>query len=489
MFGEQHWKLNTRNFVLCQREGGRGRPLLRAPLGRAWTPLRAGWGSPRRRGVAALPHVRVDPLLFTRSVRDMRRLILKYFLPIGFATSATCTAFAEGWVPSNLPPATGAGPILCVRDYLTPAQAKDVLEAALVKFPDRATWTSYTNHVRERVQQGAGLAPFPRRTPLNSIIRSRREHDGYTVENVAFESVPGYFVTGNLYRPLKAKPPYAVILSTHGHARKIEKPEDYDQHARFSPSMQTRCASLARMGAIVFSIDMFGNGDSILQVGQEAHRQPFAMTIQTWNAMRALDFLLTLEGADPTRVGVTGESGGATQTFLLTALDTRVAVTVPVVMVSAHFFGGCPCESGRPIHRSADHFVNNAMLAALAAPRPMLVVSDGKDWTLNVAKVEYPFLQKIYGYYDAGERVGNVHLADEGHDYGPSKRIAMYPFMATHLGLDLTAVPMSAGKIDESWVTIERAGPMHVFNEEFPLPAHALRDAAAVETVFKSLQR
>ncbi|HEX2852799.1 MAG TPA: acetylxylan esterase [Opitutaceae bacterium] len=402
---------------------------------------------------------------------------------------ATRMMAAANWSPPGLPPVPAEGPVLCTRDYLTQEQGKAVLDATLAKFPDRAAWDDYAQHVRERIQQGAALAPLPRRTPLNPIIRSRRVHDGYSVENVAFESVPGYFVTGNLYRPLKAKPPYAAVLSTHGHARRIEKPEDYDQHARFSPGMQTRCAALARMGAVVFSIDMFGNGDSILQVGQDAHRQPFAMTIQAWNAIRAVDFLLSLEGVDPKRVGATGESGGATQLFLLSALDQRVAVTVPVVMVSAHFFGGCPCESGRPIHRSTDHFASNAMIAALAAPRPMLVVSDGKDWTLNVPKVEFPFLKAIYGYYGADDRVANVHLPDEGHDYGPSKRAAMYRFMAAHLGLDLSALPAKGAGFDESWVAVERAGPVHVFNQEFPLPAHALHDAAAVESVFKSLQQ
>jgi dienelactone hydrolase len=309
------------------------------------------------------------------------------------------------------------------------------------------------------------------------------------VENVAIESVPGYFVTGNLYRPLTPKSPFPVVLCTHGHTGRIAKPEDYDNHGRFTPNMQARCAILARMGAVVLSIDMFGYGDSIQQVGQDAHRNAFSVTIQAWNAMRAVDFLLSLEGADPKRVAVTGESGGGTQSFLLTALDDRVRLSVPVVMVSAHFFGGCPCESGLPIHRSADHFTNNAMIAALAAPRPMLVVSDGKDWTVNVPKVEYPFLQRIYAYYGAEKDVANVHLADEGHDYGPSKRAAMYRFVAERFGLDLAAVRSADGKVDESRVTIERSGPMHVFDEAFPLPDRTLHDAATVEQALRELQQ
>jgi len=388
-----------------------------------------------------------------------------------------------------LPAAPTNGPALCQANYLRPEQGKAVLDAALAQFPNRESWDAYARHVRERIQQGAGLAPWPRRTPLNPVIRSRRVYDGYTVENVAFESVPGYYVTGNLFRPVNVKPPYAAILATHGHAGKIKKPEDYDNYARFAPSMQARCAALARMGAVVLSVDMFGVGDSILEVGQDAHRHPFSMTIQAWDNMRAIDFLLSLPGVDPHRVAITGESGGGTQAFILIALDSRVAVSVPVVMVSAHFFGGCPCESGLPIHRSADHFANNAMIAALAAPRPMLVLSDGKDWTANVPKVEYPFLQKIYRYYGAEGNVVNVHLPTEGHDYGPSKRAAMYRFMAERLGLNLSAIQDADGKIDESQITIEHAGPMHVFNDDFPLPANALRNAAAVEHELRELQR
>jgi len=392
------------------------------------------------------------------------------------------------WVPSALPPAPARGPILCQAAYLTPAQGRAVLDAALARFPNRDAWQAYVDHARCRIQGGAGLDPWPRRSPLNAVVRARRVHEGYSVENVAFESVPGYFVTGNLYRPLDPKPPYAVVLITHGHASPIEKPEDYDHYGRFDPSTQACGAALARMGAVALAVDMFGMGDSILEVGQEAHAHPFSMTIQLWDNIRAVDFLLSLDGADPSRVGVTGYSGGGTQAFLLTAVDPRIRVSVPVVMVSAYFFGGCPCESGLPIHRSADHFVNNAMIASFAAPRPMLVVSDGIDWTSTVPTLEFPFLKRIYAYYGAEDQVAHVHLPKEGHDYGPSKREAMYRFMAQHLDLNLAAVEDGAGRIDESRIAIERSGPMHVFNGAFPVPARALRDSSAVKRALEALQ-
>ena len=392
------------------------------------------------------------------------------------------------WLPAGIPEAPAEGPALCQRDFLTPEQGAAVLTTALQAFPDCEAWEAYADRVRERIQEGAGLAPWPKRTPLKPIVRDRRLFDGYSVENVAFESVPGFFAAGNLYRPLDAAPPHAAVVSTHGHTRGIKQPADYANHGRFTENAQKRAAGLARMGAVVFAIDMFGYGDSIQQVGQEPHKTDLAMTMQVWNAIRAVDFLSSLEDVDPARIAVTGESGGGTQAFLLAALDDRVAVSVPVVMVSSYFFGGCVCESGRPIHRSADHFASNAIIAALAAPRPMLVVSDGKDWTQHVPAVEFPFLQEIYGRFGARGNVANAHFEAEGHDYGPSKRAAMYRFMAERLELDLQAVQDDAGAIDESRLTVEPPEAMRVFIDAESLPAHALRDAASVSQALKNLQ-
>lgn len=419
-------------------------------------------------------------------IRLPRRAVLLTCL---LASGVQANLPAVTWVPSLLPPPPASGPALTQGAYLTPSQGQAVLDAALARFPDRGTWEAYAGHLRQGIQSAAGLSPWPRRTPLNPVLRQKRTFAGYSVENVVFESVPGYFVTGNLYRPTNARPPYAAVLSTHGHYRPVVKLEDYDQHARFWPGMQARCASLAQMGAVVLAIDMFGYGDSMQLVGQAAHRTPFALTLQVWNAMRAIDFLTSLEGVDPKRIAVSGESGGGTQSFLLTALDPRIAASAPVVMVSSYFFGGCACESGLPIHRSADHFANNAMIAALAAPRPQLIVSDGKDWTQHVPQSEYPFLRKIYGYFGAADQVTNVHLADEGHDYGPSKRAALYRFLAKQFALDLRAIQDASGAIDESRATLQRPAQLRAFDADFPIPPHALHTAAAIEESLRSLQK
>jgi uncharacterized protein len=386
-------------------------------------------------------------------------------------------------LPPGLPAPPTEGPALCQGAFLTPEQGQAMLDFALGECPDRAAWEARAAHHRSCILQALGLEPLPRRTPPALIVRGRSEHDGYSVESVAFAAIPGLYVTGNLYRPLSRPPPYALILSPHGHGDV--------QNARVSETEQKRCATLARMGALVLAIDMFGYGESMSQIpDHQAHQSPLALTVQTWSSMRALDVLCSLPGADPLRIGVTGESGGGTQSFLLTALDARVAVAVPVVMVSSFFFGGCLCESGLPIHRSSRHFTTNAEICALAAPRPLLVISDGKDWTRLVPEQEYPFLSRIYALYGevARARVANVHLAGEGHDYGPSKRAAMYPFMAAHLGLDLDAVSRPDGSVDESPVTMLPPEALHVFAPDHPQPADALRDLTAVAAGLKALQ-
>ena len=149
---------------------------------------------------------------------------------------------------------------------------------------------------------------------------------------------------------------------------------------------------------------------------------------------------------DHQRVGVMGGSGGGTHTVLLSLLDNRVTASAPVVHLASHFDGGCPCESGMPVQLSAGGTCEPE-LAAVMAPRPMLIVSDGGDWTASVPTVEIPYLQRIYGFYGAKEQVRNVHLPNERHDFGPNKRKAVYDFFIDVFHLDRS-------KLDESKVAI-----------------------------------
>lgn len=359
--------------------------------------------------------------------------------------------------------------MLCVGRYWTEDEANLMMKEMATHWNDRASWEERAQMLRAGMLEGLQWNKVTKyaEADLNPIIHSSREMDGYVVENIAIESFPGFFVTGNLYRPLVKRDKYAAVLSPHGHLT----------DKRFTDYIQIRAAALARMGAIVFAYDMVGYAEST----QVNHKMPIALLLQTWNSKRVLDYLLSRPDVDPERIGMTGGSGGGTQTFVLTAIDDRVKVSVPVVQVSAHFFGGCVCESGMPIHKSEHHQTNNVEVAALAAPRPMLLISNGNDWTRNTPRVEYPYIQRVYALYDGEHRVENVHLPMERHDYGYSKRTAAYNFLAHHLGLNSGAVPYNEG-YKEDFVRILSRSDLSVFNEEHPRPERALKSDKAVMT-------
>lgn len=344
--------------------------------------------------------------------------------------------------------------------FQTPEEAKAEMAARWKDYGTREGWERRAGEIRKGILEGAGLLPLPDRKVPAVRRHSVREMDGYRVANVAVETAPGFHVGANLYLPLQSGQ-MPVVLCSHGHW----PGNDPLTHGRFLDSMQQLCAVLAKMGCAVIAWDMVGHGESAV-AGWKHGVSPDELRLQLWNSLRMLDFMLSLPGADASRVAVTGESGGATQAFLLAAVDDRVDVSVPCVQVSAWFYGGCACESGLPIHVRPGHVANNVEIAAVHAPKPLLVISDGKDWTRHVPDLELPHLKKIYGLFGAESAVANAHFADEGHDYGPSKRQALYGFLAKEFGLmtDATA---------ESKVRILSGKELRAFDEAHPMPETA----------------
>ena len=287
-------------------------------------------------------------------------------------------------------------------------------------------WTARAGYIREHVLVSAGLSPLPARTPLNPVVFDEVRHADYSVAKVYFESLPGFFVTGNLYRPAGAGP-FPAVLSPHGHWTNGRL-----EHTAVT-SGPGRAIGLARHGFVVFTHDMIGYTDSRQLThtfgGRLENLWGLSLGgLQLWNSIRALDFLETLPYVRRGGFGVTGESGGGTQTFLLAAVDDRVSVAAPVNMISLHMQGGCLCENPPGLRLD----LTNVDIAAAIAPRPLLMISATGDWTSETLEVEYPAVRRIYGLLDAESHVRAVRMNAE-HNFNKDSREAMYSWMARWL--------------------------------------------------------
>lgn len=304
-------------------------------------------------------------------------------------------------------------------------------------YADKAAWEARKDTLRKEVRARLGidklLAVCSKDAPEYGKIR---KFDGYTVQNFRLKTANGHTVCGSIYAP-KGKGKHPLIICPNGHF----------SNGRYGTVQQQRLATLARMGAICVDYDLWGWGESADEVGSKAHQTPEAHVMQALNGIRILDWMIQHKDVDNTRVGVNGGSGGGTQSVLLSVLDDRYTACCPVVSVSSWFDGGCPCESGMPI-QLAGGGTCNAELAAMFAPKPMMLVSDGGDWTSTTPELEYPYIKRIYGFYGAADKVMNVHLPKERHDFGPNKRNAVYKFFIETFKLD-------ASKLDEDKVVIE----------------------------------
>jgi dienelactone hydrolase len=363
----------------------------------------------------------------------------------------------------------------------------------------REAWQARAADVRRRILVSQGLWPMPTKTPLNPVIHGTIQREGYSVSKVFFESAPGFYVTGNLYRPVNPQGKVPGVLFAHGHwkdARLSEQAPDKlraeiaSGEERFEQGgksrFQSMCVQLARMGCVVWQWDMLGDSDSqqlsrelvhgfakqrpemntatrwgLYSPRAESHLQNI-MGLQTLNAIRSLDFLLTLPEVDPERVAITGSSGGGTQTMLLAALDDRVKLSFPVVMVSTSMQGGCTCENASLLRVGT----GNVEFAALFAPKPQ-GMNTANDWTREMATKGFPDLQKAYALYGAKDDV-MLHRGEHfPHNYNAVTRSAFFTFLNQRFKLGFPA-PV----IERDYEPLSRE-QLSVWDEAHPAPKQA----------------
>lgn len=284
-------------------------------------------------------------------------------------------------------------------------------------------WRDRAAHLREQMLVTLGLWPMFPRTPLNPQVYGKVRREGYTIEKVVLETFPGFTLSGNLYRPAESNGKIPGLLCPHGHWN----------DGRVNPEVQQRCIRWAKLGCVVFMYDMVGYNDSkpfghSFLNDRLRHWGLSLPTLQTWNSIRALDWLISLPDVDVARIGCTGESGGGTQTFLLTALDDRIKVSAPVVMVSDTFQGGCVCENAAGLRHGTD----NVEFAAMCAPRPLFMVGATGDWTKMTMERAYPAIRGVYSLVGSTDRVG-AQVFDFPHNYNQTSRNAVYAAMGRWL--------------------------------------------------------
>ncbi|MFN5916040.1 MAG: alpha/beta hydrolase family protein [Planctomycetota bacterium] len=366
---------------------------------------------------------------------------------------------------------------------------------------NKEAWETRAGELRQQMLVSLGMYPMPTLAAVKPVVHSRRELDGYAIEKVYFESLPGLYVTGSLYSPtspLAEGQKRPAVLCPHGHwangrfyytsdaemKRELATGAERFESAARSP-LQARCVQMARMGIVVFHYDMMGNADNLQISAERVHgfgnpkvsnpEVPSGkwllysttaegmlqniMGMQTINSIQSLEFLLQRPDVDPKRISITGASGGGTQTFIASAIEPRFAGAYPVVMVSTSMQGGCTCENAVGLRVNT----GNVELAALTAPRP-LGVNAANDWTKDMAKDGFPELKKLYGIYGVPDAVSFHNATHFGHNYNHVTRVPMYGFMNRLFGLGLEE------PILEKDFQVLKAADMTVWDEQHPKP-------------------
>lgn len=322
----------------------------------------------------------------------------------------------------------------------------------LPSYKSLAEWEARRPVLRRQLLSAAGLLPLPPKSDLHPQVFGLLDRNGYSIEKVYLETLPGYYLGGNLYRPRGKTGKFPAVLIPHGHW-------DYGRLENQSlNSTPAQGITMAQQGYVVFAYDMVGYNDTIqtphMFGGPREQLWSFGpLGLQTWNSIRALDFVLSLEDVNG-RVGITGASGGGTQTFMLTAIDDRINFSAPVNMVSAVMQGGCVCENAPGLRLGT----SNLEIAALAAPRPMILISGPQDWTVNVAREEFPAIRQIYALYGKSDNLVNA-VVNAPHNYNQESREHVYRFFGKHaLGVE------DPSKLVEGEVVFERLQDMLVLH-------------------------
>jgi cephalosporin-C deacetylase-like acetyl esterase len=285
---------------------------------------------------------------------------------------------------------------------------------------DYSSWLERKNDVLMKLRKAMGVDVLPERKVKAEVV-GRVERKGYVLEKIVLETIPGLYVSANLYMPSKLEKPAPAVLRVHGHW----------PHAKHQDAVQATCIGLALRGYVALALDKVGYGERRYQGHWEGYVLPSVgltlQAVEVYDNMCAIDYLQSRREVDPERIGVTGASGGGNQTMYLAALDDRVKAAAPVC--SAEVFedqvasGRCFCECIPGMLK----FANVPDILACIAPRPLLIVSGILDETFPITSARKAFsrVKYVYELMGCGDKVA-MYESYAPHGYNREMREAVY---------------------------------------------------------------
>jgi dienelactone hydrolase len=372
----------------------------------------------------------------------MKRLIIILAVALAFSTHAA--TLSRQWQVSDE----------ALAEYFR-RETRALSDRCLTDLTTSNAWLAQLPQRRAELVEMLGLAPMPPRTDLQAKVTGRIEHDTFTVENLHFQSRPGLYVTANLYVPKNLTKPAPTVLYVSGHGPVVTNGISYGNKV----SYQHHGAWFARNGYVCLILDTVQLGE-ISGIHHGTYREGMwwwnsrgytPAGVECWNSMRALDYLSTRSEVDTNRFGVTGRSGGGAYSWFVTAMDERIKAAAPVAgitdlenhVVDGAVEGHCDCM----------FFVNTyrwdyPMLAALAAPRPLLIVNTDDDsiFPLDGVVRLRDKVRRVYDLLGAGEKCGLV-IGPGGHKDTQDLQVPVMRWFNRHLKGEDTLVENTAVKL------------------------------------------
>ncbi len=355
---------------------------------------------------------------------------MRFVLCLLLLTAMTPIAFAEEMSPGDKQAAA----------YFR-AETAEIANAPLEGINSLEAWEAKKGEYRDKLKEMLGLDPWPEKTDLKATVTGTLERDGIVVENIHFQSRPGLYVTGNLYRPAKADGKLPAVLYVCGHGRVKKDGISYGNKAHY----QHHGAWFARHGFVCLTIDSLELGEiegkhkGLYNDKYQwwTNRGYTPAGVEAWNCVRAIDLLQSREEVDPEKIGVTGRSGGGAYSWYIAALDDRIKAAVPVAgitdledhVVNGVVSGHCDC-----MYWVNTYGFDYPLLAALIAPRPLMIANTDYDPIFPLEGVERTHLaaREIYKLYGKAPNLA-LTILPGGHADTQPLRIPAFYWLRKHL--------------------------------------------------------